>query len=366
MILHHPDPYVRTLIDQGSEDSPYLGFKHTYNDFKHFSLQPGPTLTPTDKEQILDIRLLANKRVHTWPFASDEFAGHPTECIYSSVRSFDTSNETGAWIPVPTGLDTGKWENIATGHSDDSVVLNGIKYGFSLQYTGPALHEIPIEMHASGQKFKEHIRAYLQEEKKYKAMADPFKKPPFEGWCCTSPIMTRPKTNSKKRHIIVDLSYPPDSNVNSGVYKNNYYGSYIGHTLPRIRDVIEKIDQREYNVALATLDIRRAYRNFPGCAFDYPLNVIKCDNEYFIDLAMPFGAQSSSTYMQKISEFVIRALSQRGIATVIYLDDVIFYFLPQHDPPARLREAIELLKALGLPLAEEKIQPLAQSVKYLG
>lgn len=178
--------------------------------------------------------------------------------------------------------------------------------------------------------------------------------------------MTRPKSNTTKRRVIVDLSYPPESNVNSGVYKNNYYGKYIGHTLPRVKDVINEVHYRDFNVALATLDIRRAYRNFPGCPFDYPLNVIKCDDEYYIDLAMPFGARSSSTYMQKVSEFVIRALKNRGIDSHIYLDDVIFYLDPQYDPASYLKEAIDLLKTLGLPLAEEKIQPPSQCVKYLG
>lgn len=69
---------------------------------------------------------------------------------------------------------------------------------------------------------------------------------------------------------------------------------------------------------------------------------------------MPFGARSSSTYMQKVSGFVIQALNHQGISTDIYLDDLIFYFHPTHDPAGRLQEAITQLKALRLPLAEEK------------
>lgn len=82
---------------------------------------------------------------------------------------------------VPSGLDIDKWTNLATGHDYDNIVLNGIKYGFSLQYTGPPLQELPIEMHSSGQKFKSHIKAYIEEEINYRAIAGPFKTPPFDG-----------------------------------------------------------------------------------------------------------------------------------------------------------------------------------------
>lgn len=68
--------------------------------------------------------------------------------IYSAVRKYGTSNETGAKIPVTTGLKTREWASLSTGHTDDNIVLNGIKYGFSLQYTGPPLRELPIEAHA--------------------------------------------------------------------------------------------------------------------------------------------------------------------------------------------------------------------------
>lgn len=178
--------------------------------------------------------------------------------------------------------------------------------------------------------------------------------------------MTRPKSDINNRRIIVYLSYPPGSNVNHFVIKNNYYGSFIQHTLPRIDDVVRSVAESNYDVMLATIDIKRAYRNFPGCPLDYPLNTIKFQGNYYIDFAMPFGARTSSTYMQKIADFISHALSARGISTHIYLDDIILYFGPGHDPPARMREAVSFIKALGLPLAEKKIQNPDFKVLYLG
>lgn len=58
-----------------------------------------------------------------------------------------------------------------------------------------------------------HIQAYIKEEIKFKAMAGPFKQPPFVDWCLTSSLMTRPKSNSSKRRVIGDLSYPSESKL---------------------------------------------------------------------------------------------------------------------------------------------------------
>lgn len=361
-ILSHPDPYVRTLINRGSEDTPYLGFDNANDAYEPCSSQPRP-FTIHDNCSDLDIRNLAQVRM---PHPSQEFCTHPAHKYYAAARPFGTSNEQGEKVTVRSRLNLDVWDGIKTGHSDDPIVLSGIRHGFSLQYTGDPLSELPIEMHASGEKFQKHILDYIDDEIGYGAIACPFQKTPFREWCRTSPIMTRPKSDSQKRRVIVDLSYPTHASVNQAVYKNNYYGAYIGHKLPRVKDIVSEITNRDFNVALATLDIRRAYRNFPGCPFDYPLNVIKCQGRYYIDLAMPFGARSSSTYMQKISEYIIRALRCRDIPVDIYLDDVIFYLHPEQDPASRLREAIALFKALGLPLAEEKIQPPSNCVKYLG
>lgn len=273
----------------------------------------------------------------------------------------------GARILINSGLNVPRWRDMKQGHPDEEIVISGVQYGFSLQYVGPPLREIPIDMHKSGEIHSKHIQAYIDTEIKENAMAGPFDSPPFTPWCRTSPLMTRHyQGDSGKRRTIVDLSYPPGASVNDWVFKNNYYGRQIEHTLPRIDDVVAKIVERGFDVAIATVDIRRAYRNFPGCPLDLPLNVIRFESRYYIDLAMAFGARTSSCYMQKAAEMISRALRARGIMAHIYLDDVILYFDPHSDPPARMRESLDFIKSLGLPLAEEKVQHPANKVKYLG
>lgn len=231
-------------------------------------------------------------------------ANHDLASTYMHVLSYGTPNSINARVIMNTKLNIPLWEKSVTGHQDDDIVIEGIKYGFSMQYLGPKLNELDIEMHESGAKHQSHIEDYFKTECQLGAVIGPFKAPPFHPWCWTSPIMTRPKSESTKRRIIIDLSYPPEENVNKWVEKGNYFGRCVQHKLPKIEDVIDLIVANGFQVALATIDIKRAYQNFLGCPLDYPLNVIKFQGNYYLDCAMPFGARTSSMYMQKAANLI--------------------------------------------------------------
>lgn len=356
--------YQAYVSNQGGEDSPHPGYE-TWDDDTE-SLLSEHFCGAEELYSGVDQNKLAPERANTWPNASAEASKFPFARVFSKVKATGISNEKGAKLIIPTKLNIRLWEESATGHIDDHIVLSGVKHGFSLQYIGPPLREVDIDMHESGRKYQKHIQEYIDTEIAQGAMVGPLYTPPFTPWCRTSPIMSRPKGDSERRRIIIDLSYPPNENVNQWVVKGNYYGQLVNHTLPRIDDVVQFAATHGFRVALATIDIKRAYRNFPGCPLDYPLNVIRFDNKYYLDLAMPFGARTSSLYMQKAADLISRALLKRGIPTHVYLDNVILYFTPDQNPQARMAEALEFMKALGLPLADEKVQHPSHKVKYLG
>lgn len=218
-----------------------------------------------------------------------------------------------------------------------------------------------------------HIDKYFIHEVEQRAMLGPFPSPPFTPWCNTSPIMAKEKSEKGKYRTMIDLckyrtiiDHPQGENVNDFVQKNNYDGRYISHVLPRMDDIVSQLAAMNYSALLASVDIQRAYRNFPGCPLDYPLTGIKHRGQYYIDLAMPFGARSSSTYTQKSADFIARALRRRGIVVHIYLDDVLVYVHLGQDSLARFTQVLEFINYLGLPLAKNKSQPPDIEVKYLG
>ena len=80
--------------------------------------------------------------------------------------------------------------------------------------------------------FKDHVNYYLETEIDHKAILDPFQGPPFP--LHTSPFLTREKSNSDKRRVIVDLSRSLGNSVNDAVKSESYLGTDFVLTLPTI------------------------------------------------------------------------------------------------------------------------------------
>lgn len=203
-------------------------------------------------------------------------------------------------------------------------------------------------------------------ETENRALLGPFSSQPFMPWTNISPIMTRPKADSAKRRIIVDLSFPEGDNVNAYVHKNRLFGVFHEHRLPTVLDTIQVVERMDYQVKLAMLDVERAYRNIPVCPLDLPLLGIKVGNSFFIDAAMPFGARNSSLNMQMVAQFIVRALQKRGLDYQMYLDDMVLQLSPYQDYHARFAEVMDLYRALGLPISYAKLQTPADAIIYLG
>lgn len=309
---------------------------------------------------------LAQNRIEYWPDVEPTISSCPILDIYTAVKSWGLPNMLGPRIPVPSPLKFQAWKDIATGHIHDSFILDGVRYGFPIQYTGPPIYRDNKSAHASAYEHMEHVRKYVRTETANQAMIGPYTRSPFRQWINVSPVMTRPKAEQGKRRIIVDLSYPLNNNVNSFVQKNTIFAVRHDHRLPRVHDTVRAIQAHDYQVLLATIDVERAYRNVPTCPLDLPLLAIKVDDCYYVDTAMPFGSRNSSLYMQMLANYVVRALGRMGIVCQMYLDDMVLQLDKHQDCHARFMEVLRLYRALGLPIAFNKIQAPAPCVTYLG
>ena len=86
--------------------------------------------------------------------------------------------------------------------------------------------------HPSAEKFPDHVEHYLKEEISHKAIIGPFDKPPIP--LHTSPFMTREKSDSTNRRVIVDLSWPKGQRVNDFVCPDKYVDLDFALTLANI------------------------------------------------------------------------------------------------------------------------------------
>ena len=287
---------------------------------------------------------------------------------YEKVVHQKCSNRGGARYPVKTNLNVAAWEKYSTGHEADQVVLDGIRYGFSLQYRGGPIYNgaDSVKNHHSARAFPKAVQEYITREINDGALIGPFREIPFRPWCKISPLMSRPKNDSTERRIIVDLSFP-DGGINAHIAKNNFDGEEVEHKLPTVQSAVDTIRQVGVERAvLATIDISRAYRNFQTCPADWPLLVVCHDDLYYIDRALPFGSRMSSWYMTNIALFICRALSERGVQSLMYLDDLLL-IAPDHLAAERSYQlATSLFSELGLPIAVNKLVPPTRDLVWLG
>ena len=68
----------------------------------------------------------------------------------------------------------------------------------------------------SALQYPSHVDAYLSDEINHGAMLGPFRDPPFND-LHISPFMTRDKSSSDKRRVIIDLSWSKSQSVNAGI-----------------------------------------------------------------------------------------------------------------------------------------------------
>ena len=301
-----------------------------------------------------------------WPLPSPHMNGN-TAYIYDTVRSTMAHNHAKAKIHIETSLDLAKWASEATGHKDDNMVLQGLRYGFPIQYTGPPIiGNRRTPNHDTALRFPDDISSYIKKEMSFGALEGPFKEPPFTPWFATSPLMTREKVDSDERRVIVDLSFP-DGVINEHIQPHMFNGDEATHNLPTVEAAVRSITAMcPGDISMAVIDLSRAYRQFPVSPMDWPLLGIVHENNMYFDKRIPFGSRMSSYIMQSIAQYIVRALNERNIVAHMYLDDVIMLAPTMDAARKKYDDTIHLLRDLGLQVATQKLQPPSHRVKWLG
>lgn len=285
---------------------------------------------------------------------------------YIKVKAFGLPNCLGAKIELKSTLKIENWHLLAQVAELDNWILDMISYGFPLQFYGPALYNHYQGNHSSALHHQTHIDDYIRKELSEGAIAGPFNYPPFRQWQNISPLMTRPKSGSLKRRVIVDLSFPPGLGVNAFVQKGFVFGKWYKHSLPTPELAVDKARTLGLDVAMAVIDIERAYRNFRSDPLDWPLMVIQSKNQFYVDMALPFGARVSSLYVQRIADFVVRILANRGITSLMYMDDLCLLLPHTSAAQSLFSQALSIIRDLGLPINYNKVIPPTSQAIWLG
>ena len=318
-----------------------------------------------DSDTYFPPSMFATHRQATWPHIAKHSDLPPCHVmIYDAVQEKGIPNCMGPRIPLPTNLNISAWERYAQDDHEDAQLIDFIKFGFPLGYLGPPSDTSHIPNHDSAQKFPDHVDRFVHEETQHGAFLGPLKAPPFLEWSHTSPIMSRPKSDSTKRRVITDLTFPQESSINTYIMKNSAMGRVRQHKLPTISDIVSILKESPEGTCMFTIDIARAYRNFKSDPLDWPLLCVQWKGSHFIDVSMPFGARASSCHMQRVADFIMCILRSEGMKGA--MDDLIIIAPDIDTARVQYDRVCDLLLELGLPQAPDKAQPPATVVTWLG
>ena len=238
-----------------------------------------------------------------------------------------------------------------------------IRFGFPLDYDRKGTLISHCDNHSSAKLYPKDIQAYLEEEIKYSAVLGPFDRPSIDN-LHISPMMTREKPNSTHRRVIIDLSFPHGTSVNSGVTKDKYLGTPFILKLPTIDTVTDQIKALGKGCMLYKVDISRAFRHIKLDPIDYDLLGL-CHDRHYLDTCLPFGYRNGSAIFQRVSDAVRHMMRRRHFEVINYIDDILGI-----DVPSKIDASFDalrhLLHALGFDISLKKLEKPSTRLNCLG
>ena len=298
------------------------------------------------------------------PVVSD--SGENVDCpihTYKMVSQSGIPNFLGCRIPVVSQLHVNKWEAELEDYWD-SQLIHLIKYGFPLDFNRSCTLVSDHVNHKSALQHPHDIDTYLSEEISHKAIIGPYGVNPIQG-CHVSPFMSREKSGSTNRRVIIDLSWPRDNSVNSGIDKDSYLGTEFNLTFPTIHHIVNEVKQAGRGCHVFKVDVSRAFRHVKVDPGDLDLLGLEWKGASYLDTCVPFGMRHGMQIFQRVSDAVRYMMRRRGHTVLNYVDD--FLGVGASRVARHSFDALqELMPQLGLDISVKKLTPPSTIAVCLG
>ena len=247
----------------------------------------------------------------------------------------------------------------------DHQLVDFLDFGFPTGFLGLDIPTLHVPNHSSALGQPAAVNEYIQAEVGFQALAGPFHSAPFD-WCRVNPMMTRPKRDSHKLRVVLDLSFPDMLSVNSQIPRGSLDDAPFKVRLPTPTDFAAIISDLGPNCALYKIDLSRAYRQLRSDPLDWPLLGITWGGEWFVDVAIPFGLRHGASACQRVTETVIEMVQYDVQARArAYIDNTIGAALP-HLADLHYNKFIDTMAVLGLDSAPHKCQPPTTCLTWIG
>ena len=289
---------------------------------------------------------------------------HELKKVFDIVGSTGRFNFQGAKVTLPSGLNVEAWRRALVGYID-SVIVEYLEYGWPIGIDRDAPLQSYQANHASARAHPADIEHYIVTELGHRAMLGPFPGPPATT-CHYSPLMTRPKKDSRFRRVILDLSWPRGFSINDGISKKNYIDGPMTISLPTHDDMERAVVSAGRGAYMYKTDLSRGYRQLRVDPLDWPYLSFTHNGQHFMDICPPFGLRSSAMAMQRVSQALVYLHGRRGFLSRAYIDD--FGGAEGTEPKAdqALTALQDIMHDLGMVQAQAKICTPSQVMVWLG
>ena len=139
-----------------------------------------------------------------------------------------------------------------------------------------------------------------------------------------SPFITRPKPDTNKRRVLVDLSFPKDISVNDffprGIYINTTFKLHYSN----IDLITQKLSKLGPGCHVYMVDLSRAFRQLFVDPGDLDLLCLLWQDSYFANYRVPFGNQNSSMFLTRFTDYIRYVMRCNSFTIVNYVDDLLW------------------------------------------
>ena len=262
------------------------------------------------------------------------------------IKDSRRPNYLGCRIPVNSQFNLQAWTDMLVGYWDVQLpeLLN-----FGRNYTLSS----DKRNHSSAVQYQGHVDAYLREETGFGAILGPFTENPIDN-CHYSPFLTREKSGSDKKRVIIDLSWPHGFFVNDGIDKNSYLRTDFSFTFPSVDNITSELTRLGTAAHLYKIDVSRAFRHVKLDPSDYDLLGLVWDDATYVDTCLPFGAWHGTKIFQRISDAIRFGMRQMGYSIINYVDDFIGVGTPSV-VSVSYHCLLDLLHRLDLDISQKKL-----------
>ena len=279
-----------------------------------------PTLQLWDKQNAHKFGFIPLGELDVPPTSSPANVHTDPLTLHKTIKASGKYNFKKCQINVKSQLNPDVWDSLLQGYCDSQLPFL-IRFGFPLDFDRQFTLQSHSDNHTSAKNYPQDVQAYLNEEIQYNAILGPFDKPPLDD-LHTSPFMTREKSNSSNRRVIIDLSFPQGKSVNAGSAKDIYLGTPFALKLPTIDHITNRVRKLGRDCMIYKIDIKRAFRHVKLDPRDYDLLGLRQD-KWFLDTCLPFGFRHGSALFQSRSDAVRHMMRQCGHDIINYIDDIL-------------------------------------------